>query len=231
MPSSDGAGYFLSQLGSFVMEPSLLAYVVLSLVVVMTPGPTVLLALSNGSRFGITVAGVGIAGAALSDAVLITAAGLGLGAILAASAFWFGVVKWIGVAYLVWLGTQMMRSSSQLGAVAHPTEYNRSTALRNYTAIFRKSFLVAVTNPKGYLFFSAFLPQFLTPREPMFPQYVQLALVFILVDAVVMAAYAGMGAKAVQLLSNRGGLWVDRVCGGLLVALGIALTFLALPDH
>ena len=65
----------------------------------------------------------------------------------------------------------------------------------------------------------------------MFPQYVQLALVFILVDVIVMAAYAGMGAKAVQLLSNRGALWVDRVCGGLLVALGIALTFLALPDH
>lgn len=209
-----------------MMELSLLTFALLALVVVMTPGPTVLLALSNGSRFGIAVAGYGIAGAAISDAVLIAAAGLGLGAILAASAFWFSVVKWIGVVYLVWLGVQMMRSSGQLEPVASPSENKRSGALRNNAAVFKKSFLVAVTNPKGYLFFTAFLPQFLIPTEPVFQQYVTLALVFIAVDVIVMTAYAGLGAKAVQFLSNRGALWIDRVCGSLLVALGFALTFL-----
>lgn len=208
------------------MELSLLTFALLALVVVMTPGPTVLLSLSNGSRFGLAAAGYGIAGAAISDAVLITAAGLGLGAVLAASAFLFGIVKWIGVGYLVWLGIQMMRSSGQLGPVVNPSEDKRSGALRNNISVFRKSFLVAVTNPKGYLFFTAFLPQFLSPSEPMFQQYVALALVFIVVDVVVMAAYAGLGVKAVQFLSNRGALWIDRVCGGLLVALGLALTFL-----
>ena len=197
----------------------------------MTPGPTVLLALSNGSRFGIAVAGDDIAGAAISDAVLITAAGLGLGAILAASAFWFGVVKWIGVAHLFWLRAQMMRSSSQLRSPADPSEKRGSMTLRNNTAIFRKSFLVAVANLKGYLFFTAFLPQFLVPTDSMFQQYVKLAVTFILIDAIVMAAYAGLGAKAVQFLSNRGALWVDRVCGGLLVTLRVALIFLALPDQ
>ncbi len=208
------------------MEISLLTFAILALVVVMTPGPTVLLALSNGSRFGIAVAGYGIAGAAISDAVLIAAAGLGLGAILAASAFLFSVVKWIGVAYLVWLGAQMMRSSGQLGTIANSSENKASAALRNNAGVFRKSFLVAVTNPKGYLFFTAFLPQFLIPTEPMFQQYVMLALIFIAVDVVAMTAYAGLGAKAVQFLSNRGALWIDRICGSLLVALGLALTFL-----
>lgn len=208
------------------MELSLLTFALLALVVVMTPGPTVLLALSNGSRFGIAVAGYGIAGAAISDAVLIAAAGLGLGAILAASALWFSVVKWIGVAYLVWLGVQMMRSSGQLGPVANSSQTNRSGTFRNNTAVFRKSFLVAVTNPKGYLFFTAFLPQFLIQTEPMFQQYMTLALIFIAVDVVVMATYAGLGAKAVQFLNNLGTLWIDRVCGSLLVALGLALTFL-----
>lgn len=212
------------------MELSLLTFALLALVVVMTPGPTVLLALSNGSRFGIAVAGYGIAGAAISDAVLIASAGLGLGAILAASALLFSVVKWIGVAYLVWLGVQMMRSSGQLGPVANPSGNTRSSGLRNNTAVFKKSFLVAVTNPKGYLFFTAFLPQFLIPTEPMSQQYAMLALVFIAVDVVVMAAYAGLGAKAVQFLSNRGALWIDRICGGLLVALGLALTFLKRAD-
>lgn len=212
------------------MELSLLTFALLALVVVMTPGPTVLLALSNGSRFGIAVAGYGIAGAAISDAVLITAAGLGLGAILAASTFWFSVVKWIGVAYLVWLGVQMMRSSGQLGPVAKNPENKKSGALHNNTAVFRKSFLVAVTNPKGYLFFTAFLPQFLLPTEPIFQQYVTLALIFVVVDVIVMVVYAGLGAKAVQYLSDRGALWIDRVCGGLLVALGLALTFLKRAD-
>lgn len=212
------------------MELSLLTFALLALIVVMTPGPTVLLALSNGSRFGIAVAGYGIAGAAISDAVLIAAAGLGLGAILAASALLFSVVKWIGVAYLVWLGVQMMRSSGQLGPVENPSKKKRAGVLQNNTAVFRKSFLVAVTNPKGYLFFTAFLPQFLIPTEPMFQQYLMLALVFIAVDVIVMAAYAGLGAKAVQFLSNRGALWIDRICGGLLVALGLALTFLKRAD-
>lgn len=212
------------------MELSHLTFALLALVVVMTPGPTVLLALSNGSRFGFAVAGYGIAGAAISDAVLIAAAGLGLGAILAASVFWFSVVKWIGVAYLVWLGVQMIRSSGQLGPVEKTPEDKRLGALRNNTAVFRKSFLIAVTNPKGYLFFTAFLPQFLIPTEPMFQQYITLAMVFIAVDVIVMAAYAGLGAKAVQFLSNRGALWIDRVCGSILVVLGLALTFLKRAD-
>ena len=84
---------------------------------------------------------------------------------------------------------------------------------------------MAVTNPKGYLFFTAFLPQFLIPIEPLFLQYATLAAVFIVIDVVVMTLYAGLGVKAVQFLRNRGALWIDRVCGGLLVTLGLALAF------
>jgi threonine/homoserine/homoserine lactone efflux protein len=92
-------------------------------------------------------------------------------------------------------------------------------------SIFRKSFLVAVTNPKGYLFFTAFLPQFLDPSGPVVTQYATLAAVFIATEVAVMLVYAGAGAKAMQFLNNQGALWIDRSCGGLLVALGIALAF------
>lgn len=84
---------------------------------------------------------------------------------------------------------------------------------------------MAVTNPKGYLFFTAFLPQFLIPTEPMLLQYAKLAIVFIVIDVLVMALYAGLGTKAVQFLNRRGALWIDRTCGGLLVAVGLALAF------
>lgn len=207
------------------MELSLLTFALMALVVIMTPGPTVLLALSNGSRFGFSRAAYGIFGAAFSDGVLIAAAALGLGALLAASAFWFTVVKSIGVAYLVWIGVQMLRSSGTLGSL--PSQTNRTSvgAPSGALSIFRKSFLAAVTNPKGYLFFTAFLPQFLISSDPLLPQYVTLALIFIAVDIAVMATYAGLGAKAIRLLSDRGALWIDRTCGGFLVFLGLILAF------
>lgn len=207
------------------MEFSLSTFALLALVVVVTPGPTVLLALSNGSRFGLGAAGFGIVGAALSDGALIAAAGLGLGAVLATSAVLFNVVKGLGVVYLLWLGVQMLRSSGELGSIPMQPNGQSLGASQRRLTLFRKSFLVAVTNPKGYLFFTAFLPQFLTTTEPLFAQYVTLALVFIAVDVAVMFAYAGFGAKAMQFLSDRGALWIDRTCGGLLVALGCALAF------
>lgn len=207
------------------MEISIATFAMLALVVVMTHGPTVLLALSNGSRYGLVPAGYGIAGAALSDGVLIAAATLGLGAILATSAILFTVVKMIGVGYLMWLGVQMLRSSGESGSFpAHPNGQISGASGRKLT-LFRKSFLVAVTNPKGYLFFTAFLPQLLDPSEPLLAQYALLALVFIAVDVATMVAYAGLGAKAMQLLSDRGALWIDRTCGGLLITLGCALAF------
>lgn len=208
------------------MEFSLFTFALLALVVVMTPGPTVLLALSNGSRFGFGSASYGVAGAALSDAVLITAAALGLGAILATSAILFNVVKWVGVGYLMWLGVQMLRSSGEHGFSPARQYGKNSGASRHRLNLFRKSFLVAVTNPKGYLFFTAFLPQFLDPSEPLLAQYASLAVVFIAVDMSVMAIYAGLGAKAMQFLCGRGALWIDRTCGGLLITLGCALAFI-----
>ncbi|MFO1217865.1 MAG: LysE family translocator [Burkholderiaceae bacterium] len=185
------------------------------------PGPTVLLALSNGSRFGVRASLAGMAGAVLSDFVLIGAVAVGLGALLAASEFWFAVVKWVGVAYLAYLGFRMLRSS---GTLALP-ETTGAVGASSSRAIFLRSLLVAVTNPKGYLFFSAFLPQFIAPAEPQQPQYAVLACTFAAIDFAVMLAYAGAGARAVRMLRHRGALWLDRVCGGALLALAGSLAF------
>ena len=82
------------------MDVTLITFAFVALVTVGTPGPTVLLALTNGSRYGVHRTRAGIMRAALSDVVLVTCAALGLGAVLAASSIWFGVVKWIGIAYI-----------------------------------------------------------------------------------------------------------------------------------
>ena len=201
------------------MNMSLIGFVFVVFITVVTPGPTVLLALSNGSRFGIRDAGFGIAGAALSDIFLIGATVLGLGAVLAASAFWFATVKWAGVIYLAWLGYLMLRSPGSLGAVPSQIRNDLDDSLSRRRHLFQKSFLVAVTNPKGYLFLAAFLPQFIDMAEPLSVQYLTLATLFVLIDMAVMTAYAALGAQAVQILCRRNAIWIDRVCGAVLLAL------------
>ena len=203
-------------------EITLLAFALVSFIGIATPGPTVLLALTNGSRFGVRSALIGMVGAVLSDFVLIGAVALGLGALLAASEFWFSVVKWIGAGYLAFLGIMLLRSKGTLSETLHGTAQGGQGTAR---AIFLKSFLVAVTNPKGYLFFSAFLPQFIVPAEPQIPQYAVLALIFATIDFLVMFGYAALGSQAVKVLKKSGALWLDRICGGALLALAGSLAF------
>lgn len=201
---------------------TLLAFSTVALISIATPGPTVLLALANGSRFGFRRATWGMAGAALSDLVLVAAAAIGLGALLAASEFWFNVVKWVGVAYLAFLGIQLLRSKSSLDPEALiASDQSRSTP----RALFMKSFLVAVTNPKGYLFVSAFMPQFVSATSPQLPQYAILAIFFVAIDVAIMAMYAAFGAQAVRVLARGGLVWLDRACGGALLALAGSLAF------
>lgn len=205
---------------------TLLVFSLVALIAIITPGPTVLLALANGSRHGVRRALPGMLGAVLSDFVLVGAVALGLGALLAASEFWFSVVKWAGAAYLAWLGLRMLRS--QGGSLSAPQGDGKAeTGADGYSArtVLFKSFLVAVTNPKGYLFCSALLPQFIDPSAAQAPQYIVIALIFAVLDMAVMLTYAFVGARAIRLLTVSATRWIDRACGGMLLALAGSLAF------
>jgi threonine/homoserine/homoserine lactone efflux protein len=198
---------------------TLLLFSLVAFIAIVTPGPTVLLALSNGSRFGLRASLPGMFGAVLSDFVLVAAAALGLGALLAASEFWFSVVKWIGAAYLAYLGLRLLFSKGEL-KLSGPEENLSSKT------IFLRSFLVAVTNPKGYLFVGAVLPQFIDTAAPQLPQYLAIAAVFAALDFVVMFGYALAGAQAIRFLQARGLAWLNRICGGTLIALAAGLAWM-----
>ncbi|NLR99656.1 LysE family translocator [Rhizobium sp. P38BS-XIX] len=201
---------------------TLLAFAAVSFIGIATPGPTVLLALTNGSRFGVRRALPGMVGAVLSDAVLISAVAIGLGALLAASEFWFSALKWVGAAYLAFLGIMMLRSKGTIDSVLQASgNQPQGTAF----SIGLKSFMVAVTNPKGYLFFSAFLPQFLEPAAPQLQQYVVLGAIFASLDFMIMLGYAVFGSQAVRVLKSEGAKWLERACGGALLALAGSLAF------
>lgn len=200
---------------------TLFLFSMVALVTIATPGPTVLLALSNGSRYGVRAAVPGLLGAVASDVVLVTAVAVGLGALLAASEFWFSVLKWVGAAYLSWLGLQLLRSKGGFEVPASDLAEPQHGARK----VFLKSFLVAVTNPKGYLFCSALMPQFIDPTAAQLPQYVAIGAVFCMIDFSVMLTYAFVGAKAIALLKASSVRWIDRICGATLLALAGSLAF------
>ena len=195
---------------------TLFLYIVTCFAVTVTPGPTMLLALANGTSRNWRIAGMGILGAAVSDLLLIGAVSVGLGALLAASEVIFSTVKWVGVLYLVWLAVQLWRNhhaelKTNLGA--------SSTAIQ----AFSRSLLVSLSNPKGLLFFSAFLPQFINTAEPQALQYITLALLTAALDIVVMACYATGGAQAARLLTAKGLRSLNRACASALLSLALFL--------
>jgi threonine/homoserine/homoserine lactone efflux protein len=202
---------------------TLLAFALVALIAIATPGPTVLLALANGTRLGLRRSVAGMFGAVASDVVLVGAVALGLGALLAASEFWFTVLKWVGAAYLAWLGWRLLRSQGGVDLAAASSERGHETG--SARAVFAKSFLVAVTNPKGYLFCSALMPQFIDPSMPQWTQYATIGIVFAGIDFAVMFAYAALGAHAIRLLRRRAVLWMDRCCGAALLVLSGSLLF------
>lgn len=203
------------------MNDSLLLFSTLALVTVATPGPTTLLALSHGSRHGVGAALPGVAGAVLSDLVLIVAVAAGLGGLLATSATAFELLRWTGVAYLAWLGWRLLRAPH----APPPADAAAAMARRERaTTVFRRSFTVAVTNPKGYLFFSALLPSFIDPAAALLPQYALLAALFGTIDGLVLLAYAAAGAAGMRRFGGAHTLRrLDRASGLALLALAAGL--------
>lgn len=194
---------------------TLLLFILASAVAIVTPGPTTLLAMSNGSRHGVRAAGWGMAGAVLADLILVGAVASGLGVVLAASEVAFQIIKWVGAAYLAYLGWKMLRSNSALVLPTASAGGGHPAGL----ALGLRSFLVALTNPKALLFMSAFLPQFINPHAPLMTQYAIVAAVLATINILTMLVYAVLGAQLVRVFQGSGLRWLNRVCGSLMIGL------------
>lgn len=182
----------------------------------LTPGPNGLLALTHGALFGIKRTSFTIAGGALGFTAIIALSLFGIGALLAASAQLLIVLKWIGGAYLVWLGVQVWRSP----AVGASLGDSRDAPSR--IRLFRHGFLAAVSNPKGILFFVAFLPQFLVTDSPLVVQFAVMAGTFVAIEIITEALIA-LGSERIQPFLAKFGSRVNQVFGGIFIAIGIAL--------
>lgn len=191
-------------------------YLVASIGLSLTPGPNGLLALTHGALYGSRRTVATILGGALGFAIIIGLSIFGIGALLAASTGAFTVMKFVGGAYLVWLGIRTWRSPS----IGELDLGNRP--ILSSSAMFRSGALSALTNPKGILFFVAFLPQFLEPEQSLLLQFVIMATTFVAVEIAYEWAVASLASKVQRWLS-RAGRTFNRVTGGLFVAIGVAL--------
>lgn len=193
-----------------------LLYTLAALGLSLTPGPNGLLALTHGALYGVRKTLFTIAGGALGFTTIIALSLFGIGALLAASAELLIVLKWAGGAYLVWLGIQVWRSP--------PLGMDNSHAGNTITgsAVFRQGLLAAVTNPKGILFFVAFLPQFLTTDLPLFGQFVVMTITFVGIEILFELSVAA-GSATIQPFLTKFGKRFNQVFGGVFIAIGIAL--------
>lgn len=206
-----------------------LAFLAASVAIAVSPGSGAVLSMSHGLAYGVRQASVTILGLQAGVAGILLIAGLGVGALLVASATAFTVVKVLGAAYLVWLGLKQWRAPvaasaalSQAGAeapVATPP-----SALPTVRERFLLGFFTNMTNPKGIVFMVAVLPQFIDPQRSLWLQLLVLMVTTVVVDVVVMHGYAFMASRAQRWLSSaRSRRAQNRVFGGVLMAMGASL--------
>ena len=194
-----------------------LAFSAAAAVLLAIPGPTILLVISYALGHGRRFAAATVAGVALGDFTAMTASMLGLGALLAASAAVFTVLKWVGAAYLVYLGVRLWRAPVGEGMEVQGTQTRARPG-----AILLRAYAVTALNPKSILFFVAFLPQFLDSHAPVLPQMVIFETTFLVLATLNAAAYALLASlargairrPAVQRAVNRTG-------GTLLIGAGL----------
>jgi threonine/homoserine/homoserine lactone efflux protein len=196
------------------------AYVVATCILLIIPGPTILTVISysvaHGNRANVPL----ILAVALGDSTALLLSLAGLGAVLATSAWLFTVIKWIGGLYLIYLGIKLLRAGTM------PVENDQARALDSRWKLFANTWLVTALNPKGIIFFVAFLPQFINPSAAVAPQLWILSVTFVALATLNATLYAVFATSARRLLSSPRAQRTFNLGGGSLLAIagGWALT-------
>jgi homoserine/homoserine lactone efflux protein len=193
-----------------------LIYLLAAIGLSLSPGPNGLLALTHGALHGRRKALYTIFGGAFGFIAVIALSMFGIGALLQTSLAWLTVLKWVGGAYLVWLGIQIWRSP------AIGIEVRGAVKPRAGWSLFRQGALSALTNPKALLFFAAFLPQFIDPARSLVVQFFVMAGTFATIEIATEIFIASMAHRLNPWL-RRVGRRFNQACGGVFIAIGVAL--------
>lgn len=189
-----------------------LAYVLACIVITIVPGPTVTVIVANSLTHGTRAGLLNVIGTQIGLAVMLSTLLVGLSAIIATMGVWFDWLRFLGAAYLIWLGWKLIRSTGELQRTPPPRG-----------GFVMQGLLVILSNPKGLLWFGAFIPQFIDPKGDYVGQIVLLGLTAMATALVSDGAYAVLVGRAGSALSKRRVRLVNRVGGGFLIGGGIWL--------
>lgn len=190
---------------------TLLVFVAMELVYSFTPGPAVLLVSAYGFRRGFRAAFAAVLGIETGNTIYLLISAAGLGALLATSAFAFGIVKWAGALYLVALGGWTIWRAGKDAPDEKPRVLSHPYA---------QALLTQLGNPKTVLFFGALLPQFLDVHRPLWPQYLILWAIVAAGETVIVGGYGWIAAQGNRLIHPRFAAWRERASGAMLIAVG-----------
>ena len=200
----------------------------------LTPGPDVLYIVSSALRGGVRAGLVAALGITAGCFVHIAAAAVGVSAVLMASSTAFTVLKWVGAAYLLYVGVRLLfsKAPSAINLEATQADSTRAPGLKDLKSVFFKGFWTNVLNPKVALFFLAFVPQFIAPgTENPALQFLLLGILFN-VNALPInfgyAALAGWAARRTSVI-QKGMSILDRIAGAMFIGFGIKLALTAAP--
>ena len=195
-----------------------LAFCLATAILILMPGPIVTLVIAQTLRYGTATGLSTVAGSAVGNALLVTAGALGLSTIFILLADLFEIIRWLGAAYLIWLGVREWRSR---GAALNATE---AGGRRTKATVFWQAILVAITNPKTILFYAAFFPQFIDIAAPLGPQLLSMCVSFVVIAGIFDSCYALMAGRLRGYLTGARRAQIrSRITAGLLVGAGIGL--------
>jgi homoserine/homoserine lactone efflux protein len=200
----------------------LAAFVAACIFLAITPGPNMSLIIANTSAHGLRGGLWTLAGSTTGFSILVGIAALGMTSVMVLMADWFDVIRWLGAAYLVYLGAR------QLYAALYPTG-TQTVRLPRSGALYVNGLVVSLSNPKVLLFLGAFLPQFVDPTQPPGRQLAILAAVFVVTLLAVDLSYTLLLARARRAFTARHTRVLDGVAGGLLLVGGALLATLRRP--
>lgn len=184
------------------------------------PGPNNFMAMSNGINQGPVAALIGTIGRNFAFALLMLVSALGLGAVIVSSSLLFNIVKWAGVLYLLYMGIKTWRNAAQ-GMDTGETLNVKSVA---YSGLIRQEFIVAISNPKAVLIFTAVFPQMLNLEKPVMVQFLIMGLIFIVTEFIASYIYAVAGNQIKRFIkSSKGVIRLNRSMGAVFVAAGAVL--------
>jgi len=193
-----------------------IAFLSTVLVFMITPGPSHLLMLSNSIQCGFKKSLATAAGDLSANFLQMIVASLGLVSLIKNAQEFFVLVKWLGVAYLIYMGLKLFFSES-------PRDLVKTKPLRSSSSLFWQGFMTSAVNPKAVIFFAALFPQFINPTEPLLTQFAVLSLTYLIIDGLFLSFYGKFSEMVAIKLSKSYGKYFDKVCAIFMIGAAVLL--------